>query len=199
VSDGEAQALNIIEPFDPDRHDRTAFSCGIDQVDNFFRKTANKLSKADNLRVWVMTDLHGALIGFYAANAHSVDYTDLPPKYARTRPRHGQIPAAYISMIGVHSDFQGKGYGGDLLIDCLRRLAQASEALGVAVVMLDVLDCGDPEQVARRLALYRGYGFEPLPTNPLRLFLPMATVKALIAEGASGVDPMTTGSPVGLR
>lgn len=182
MNPGEADALNIIEPFDPDKHDRTAFSCGIDQVDNFFKKTANKLSKADNLRVWVMTDPAGALIGFYATNAHSVDYQDLPPKYARTRPGHGQIPAAYISMIGVDHGFQGKGYGGDLLIDCLRRLAQASEALGVAMVMMDVLDCGDPEQVERRLTLYKGYGFAPLPSNPLRLFLPMATVKALIAE-----------------
>jgi ribosomal protein S18 acetylase RimI-like enzyme len=127
-----------------------------------------------------MTDAKGGLIGFYATNAHSVSYRDLPPKYARTRPGHGQIPAAYISMIGVDQSFQRKGYGGDLLVDCLRRLAQASEALAVAVVMLDVLDCGDPEQVERRLALYKGYGFEQLPSNPLRLFLPMATVKALL-------------------
>lgn len=181
MSAGEAETLSIIEPFDPDKHDRTAFSCGIDQVDNFFKKTANKLSKADNLRVWVMTDAKGGLIGFYATNAHSVDYQDLPAKYARTRPGHGQIPAAYISMIGVDQGFQSKGYGGDLLIDCLRRLARASEALGVAVVMLDVLDCGDPEQVERRLALYKGYGFQALLSNPLRLFLPMATVKTLLA------------------
>jgi hypothetical protein len=26
------------------------------QVDNFFKRTANKLSKADNLRVYVITD-----------------------------------------------------------------------------------------------------------------------------------------------
>ncbi len=184
MSDGDAEALNIIGPFDPEKHDRRAFSCGIEQVDNFFKKTANKLSKADNLRVWVMIDPEGALIGFYAINAHSVDYQDLPAKYARTRPGHSRIPAAYISMIGVNQESQGKGYGGDLLIDCLRRLAQASEALGIAVVMLDVLDCGDPNEVERRVALYKGYGFQPLPTNPLRLFLPMATVKALIAEEA---------------
>jgi ribosomal protein S18 acetylase RimI-like enzyme len=182
VSVDEAKGFSVIEPFDPKKHDRTAFSCGVVQVDNFFRKTANKLTKADNLRVWVMTDPGGVLIGFYAANAHSVDYQDLPARYARTRPGHGQIPAAYISMIGVDRKFQGIGYGGDLLIDCLRRLAQASETLGVAVVMLDVLNCGDPEQVERRLALYRGYGFVPLASNPLRLFLPMATVKAMIAE-----------------
>lgn len=181
MSAGE-DAQNIIEPFDPEKHDRTAFSCGIDQVDNFFKKTANKLSKADNLRVWLMTDPEGVLIGFYAVNAHSVDYQNLPARYARTRPGHGQIPAAYISTIGVDRTFHGRGYGGDLLVDCLRRLAQASETLGLAVVMLDVLDCGDARKVARRLTLYRGYGFEPLPSHPLRLFLPMATVKALFNE-----------------
>ena len=179
----EIEALNIIEPFDPEKHDRTAFSCGIGQVDNFFRKTANKLSKADNLRVWVMTGPNGDVLGFYAANAHSIDYRDLPPKYAQTRPGHGHIPAAFISMIGVDLTVQGKGYGGDLLVDCLRRLAKAGEALGVAVIMLDILDCGDAQQVQRRLALYQGYGFQPLPSNPLRMFLPMATVKELFPAG----------------
>ncbi|MBI5940581.1 MAG: GNAT family N-acetyltransferase [Caulobacterales bacterium] len=181
MSAGE-DALNIIEPFDPEKHDRTAFSCGIDQVDNFFKRTANKLSKADNLRVWVMTDPEGVLIGFHAVNAHSVDYQNLPARYARTRPGHGQIPAAYISMIRVDRTLQGKGYGVDLLVDCLRRLAQASETLGLAVVMLDVLNCGDARNLEQRLALYRSYGFEPLPSTPLRLFLPMATVMALFSE-----------------
>lgn len=179
----EGQARNIIEPFDPGKHDRTAFSCGIDQVDNFFKKTANKLSKADNLRVWVMTGPDGTVIGFHAVNAHSIDYHDLPSRYARTRPGHGRIPAAYIAMIGVDRGFQGQGYGGDLLIDCLRRLAQASETLGVAVVMLDVLDCGDAKQTERRMQLYKAYGFQVLPSHPRRLFLPMATVKALFEEG----------------
>jgi hypothetical protein len=43
-------ASYIIEPFDPERHDRAAFSCGVEQVDNYFQKTANKLAKADNVR-----------------------------------------------------------------------------------------------------------------------------------------------------
>lgn len=171
---------NIIEPFDPEKHDRTAFSCGVEQVDNFFKKTANKLAKADNLRLWVMTTAEGSLVGFYSVNAHSVDYQDLPPKYGRTRPGHGSIPAGYISMIGVDSRFQGQGLGGDLLVDALTRLARASKAVGIAVAILDVLDCGDPEAVARRLALYRGYGFEAFPSKPLRLFLPMTTIRKLI-------------------
>lgn len=68
-------------------------------------------------------------------------------------------------MIGVDSRYQGQVYGGDLLMDCLVRLAIAAGTLGIAVVMLDVLDCGDPQAVAKRLALYTSYGFEPLLSN----------------------------------
>lgn len=171
----------VIEPFDPARHDRTAFSCGVEQVDNFFKKTANKLVKADNLRVFVMVDPAGQLIGFYAINAHKIDYAELPPKYARDRPGHGSIPAVYISMIGVDVRFRGKGYGGDLLADCLTRIAMVADNLGVSVVMLDVLDCGNPALVEKRKQLYKAYGFTALPSNGMRLFLPLTTVKQLIA------------------
>jgi ribosomal protein S18 acetylase RimI-like enzyme len=172
----------IIEPLDPSRHDRAAFSCGVEQVDNFFKRTANKLAAADNLRVFVMTTGEGDLIGFYAVNAHAVDYRDLPPKYARTRPGHGSIPAAYISMIGVDSRHAGHGYGGDLLTDALRRIVAAAGEIGIAVVMLDVLDDGKAQLVARRKALYEAYGFMPLPSNPLRLFLPVATARAALED-----------------
>ncbi|MDX5332367.1 MAG: GNAT family N-acetyltransferase [Caulobacteraceae bacterium] len=168
---------HIIEPFDPAKHDRTAFSCGVEQVDNYFKKTANKLAKAGNVRLYVMTAADGGLIGFYALNAHAVDYTTLSAAYARTRPRHGQIPAAFISMIGVDERYAGQGFGGDLLVDALRRILAAAEAIGIAVVMLDVLDCGDPKRVEKRLKLYRSYGFEALASQPLRLFMPIGTVR----------------------
>lgn len=174
------QASTRIEPFDPERHDRAAFTCGVEAVDNFLKKTANKLARADNLRLYVMTDPSGALIGFYALNAHAIDYTELPAKYARTRPGHGAIPAAYISMIGVDARHQGRGYGGDLLVDALTRVAQAADTVGIAVVILDVLDDDETEQISRRKALYESYGFQPLPSRPLRLFLPLATVRQLI-------------------
>lgn len=177
-----------VEPLDPARHDRAEFSCGIEQVDNFFKKTAKKLVKADNLRVFVMSDAEGKVLGFYALNAHAVDYTELPAQYARARPGHGQIPAAFISMIGVDKGHQGQGYGGDLLVDCLTRIARAADAIGIAVVMLDVLNCGDPDQVERRKRLYQGYGFIPMPSLPLRLFIPVATVRQLSVDTSTGAS-----------
>ena len=179
---GSAPHKNTIEPFDPDRHDRAAFSCGVEQVDNFFKKTANKLAQADNARVYVMPAPDGAVIGFYALNAHAIDYQDLPKKYARSRPAHGSIPAAFLSMIGVDHRYAGQGYGGDLLVDALVRVARAAEHVGIAVVVLDVLDDGNPDLVARRSKLYAGYGFQPLPSNPLRMVLPVATVRMLLGD-----------------
>ena len=178
----EGEPLNIIEPLDPQRHDRAAFSCGVEQVDNFFKRTAAKLAKADNLRVFVMTSPRAELIGFCGLNAHAIDFAELPAKYARSRARHGYIPASYISMIGVDQKFAGQGYGGDLLIDALQRINRAADEIGIAVVVLDVLNCGNPKLVDKRLRLYKSYGFMPFPSNELRLFLPIATVRTLIAE-----------------
>jgi ribosomal protein S18 acetylase RimI-like enzyme len=174
--------LNRIEPFDPERHDRTGFSCGVEAVDNYFKKTAGKLVSAGNVRLFVMVNPDGNLIGFYAINAHAVDYRDLPSRFARSRPGHGSIPAAFVAMIGRDQRYSGQGFGSDLLVDALRRITQAADVIGLAVVLLDVLDCGDPERTARRQSLYQSYGFQPLPSNPTRLYLPLAAVRNLMAE-----------------
>lgn len=171
-----------IEPLDPARHDRDRFSCGVDAVDNYFRKTANKLSKAGNTRVFVMVSQDSDVIGFYALNAHAVDYQELPARFSKTRPSNGSIPAAFISMIGVDRRHAGQGYGGDLLIDALLRVMHAAERIGISVVIIDVLDDGNADLVARRSALYIRYGFQPLPSNPRRLFLPVATIKLLLLD-----------------
>lgn len=171
-----------IEPFNPDKHDRTAFSCGVEQVDNYFKKTANKLQKANNVRLFVMTASSNEVIGFYAINAHAIHYEELPKKYARNRPSHGNIPAAYISMIGRDEKCKSQNYGADLLVDALSRLAMVADQLGISIVMLDVLDCGDATKTARRKTLYESYGFQSLESNPLRMFLPIVSVRTLVAE-----------------
>ena len=171
----------LIEPLDPAKHDRESFHSGVSPVDRFLRMSANKLSRADNIRVFVMVEPE-RLIGFYAVNAHSVDYEQLPARYARSRPGHGAVPAAFISMIGVDARFQGQGHGAILLMDCFRRVVRAAELLGIAVVMLDILNCGDPVAVERRKALYLRYGFEPLTKTQGRLFLPIATARAVVGN-----------------
>ena len=130
----------------------------------------------------VMTKGERSVIGFYALNAHAVRYEELPKKYARTRPSHGSIPAAYISMIGRDERYRGSSYGGDLLVDALSRIVAAADQIGISIVMLDVLDCGDPDRTVRRKALYESYGFQELTSVPLRMFLPIAVAAQLVDE-----------------
>lgn len=189
MTDGERPRA-VIEPFDPDRHDRRVFSSGVAAVDNFLQRSAGKQARAGHVRLFVLPDAAGRVIGYHALNAHGVSYTDLPPRLARDRPRHGTIPAAYLAMLGVDRRHTGRGLGGALLVDALCRVAWAAEQVGMAVVLLDVLDCGDPVLVRRRLALYQRYGFQPLPGRPQRLFLPVGTIAQLLGADASEVDPV---------
>ena len=56
------------------------------------------------------------------------------------------------------------------MVDALTRIVRAADQIGIAVVLLDVLNCGDPELVARRKASYLRFGFMELPSQPLHLF-----------------------------
>lgn len=165
-----------IERLDPSVHDRTQFASGIPAVDNFFARTANKLQRANNLRVFVLLADNGDILGFYALNAFAMDYRDLPDSFARARANHGTIPAAFVAMMGIDARHQGKRLGKHILSDACARAVRAAEHLGLAAIVLDVLDCGDEERVRRRHRFYTSFGFIPLPVNPMRMYLPISAV-----------------------
>ncbi len=168
-----------IEPLNADHHDRAAFSSGVEPVDNFLHRTAGKLMKGGTARVFVAVDPENSpqtILGFYAINAHSVEYKDLPGRYKRYSLPDGTIPAAFIGMMGVTKEAQGQGLRSLLLADALKGAYSASHRVGTAIVVLDVLDCGDPSATCRRRQFYEGFGFTSLPSRPLRMFLPVSTI-----------------------
>jgi len=166
-----------IEPFDPTHHDRAVFSCGTTRIDNFLHRTAKKHQKGDFIRVWVaVNESEKPILGFYSLNAHSVEADDLPAKLTRNAPNHGGIPALYLAMFGVDEKYQGRGLGRVLLADALKRAASVSEQIGIAVVVLDVLDDGDAKAVEKRYRFYEEFGFISFPSRRLRMFIPIATI-----------------------
>ena len=175
----EDKAPFTIQPFDPEAHNRTAFSCGVPQIDNYLKLTAKKGSKADMVRVWVAIDDNSNIVGFYGINMHAVGVKDMPATYEKKAMKHGLLPAAFIAMIGVDKTRQGTGIGSALVADALSRIGRVSDDIGTCVVMLDVFDDGDSDAVARRKTYYEAFGFIPLPDQPLRLFMPIKTVRAL--------------------
>ena len=179
LTDAAADAKFTIEPFEAKSQDRTAFFCGVPQIDNYLKLTAKKGSKADVVRIWVVLDDDRRTLGFYGINMHAVVAEDMPDELTKKAPRHGMLPAAFISMIGVDQTMQGKGLGSALLADALSRIGRVSDEIGTSAVLLDVFDCGELEIVARRKSYYKSFGFTPLPDQPLRMFMPIQTVREL--------------------
>lgn len=176
----DKQTINI-EPLDPARHDRAAFTCGVERLDNFLKHTAKKHQKGDFTRVWVATAPDdNSILGYYAINAHSLEGEELPVALTRGAPRNG-IPAAYLSMIAVHNEAQGQGIGVLLMADALKRLLVASEQIGLAAVLLDVLDDDGEAACEARKRFYERMGFKSFPSQPSRMFLTIKDIRAAFA------------------
>lgn len=173
-----------IEPFDPGRHDRSAFSCGTDRLDNFLRFTARKQQKDDFTRVFVaVSEGSPEILGYYALNAHAVAISDLGADRPRRAPNTGSIPALYLSMIAVDRSRQGEGLGSDLTIDALGRARSVAGEVGLKLVVLDVIDDGGNEDFAHRIEFYRRLGFRSFQDRPERMFIAIDTIRAMFGDG----------------
>lgn len=160
-----------IEPLDRKQHDRAAFSCGEERVDNFLKKTASRQQDEDHTRVNVAClDADAVVIGFYALNSHSIDVSTLPPHLHKKLPSYPDISAIYLSVVGVHAEYQGKGLGKLLMGHVFARCVDVADKIGAHFLVLDALN----ERAAK---LYRELGFVDLPGHEPRMLIRMAAVR----------------------
>ena len=76
---------------------------------------------------------------------------------------------ALLGRLAIDKSHQGQGIGAILIADALQRIAMASQVMAVYAVVVDALN----ESAAE---FYRQFGFIQLPSQPLKLLLPMDTV-----------------------
>jgi GNAT superfamily N-acetyltransferase len=156
-------------------HDRSSFTSGAPELDRYIREHASQDARRDLARVFVaVQDGAGAICGFYALGAANFQRDKLPAAQAK-RLQHYPVPAALLGRLAVDEAWQGKGLGAFLLMDALHRVLLASQTLAVHAVIVDARD----ETAA---AFYRKYGFVPFADEGLRLFLPMSTLRQLLAQ-----------------
>jgi GNAT superfamily N-acetyltransferase len=162
-----------IEPFGK-QHDRAAFNCGRQPLDDFIRTRASQYEKRRLGKTFVAVPQGGArVIGYYTLAAGAVLFERLPPDAARKLPRH-PVPVVLLARLAVDLSAQGHRLGEGLLLDALQRSLDLSAGLGVHAVEVDALDDA-------AAAFYRSYGFVPLLDDPLHLDLPMTTVAQVLA------------------
>jgi GNAT superfamily N-acetyltransferase len=156
--------INAIEPLG--KHDRSAFSCGVVELDAWFHQRAGQDYKRNVARVFVALDAQRGVVGFYSLSSFTLTLHDLPPEYAKRLPRYDAIPAALIGRLARDKRARGEGIGELLLADAVRRVLGAARSLAVYAVVVDAKD----EPAA---TFYHCFGFTPFPNRPFRLFMPV--------------------------
>lgn len=115
---------------------------------------------------------------YFSLAACEAKKRDLPEALVRKLPN--DLPAARLGRLAVHKDRQGMGFGKDLVLAAMVKTAEAAKFVSIIGLFVDAKD----GSVAR---FYKHFGFQPLPNQPLTLFLPIQSLRQIVST--SGVLP----------
>lgn len=160
-----------LEPLS-DQHDRSSFACGEEALDRYLRTQATQDIRRRIASCFVAVEVaSGQLAAYYTIASAGIPTTELPPDLTKRLPRYPTLPAVRIGRLAVDVKFHGRGLGGALLADAVRRTLQAPPAVFTLLV-----DAKNDQAVA----FYQHYGFLQLASQPRTLFLPLATAEKLL-------------------
>lgn len=172
---GERDAIQYrIEPL-ADKHDRAAFSCGVETLDRYLRRQAGQDVSRLVAAAFVITPDGKTVAGFYTLTAHVLNLGDLPDNVAKKLPRYPSVPAILLGRLAVGKDFRGVGIGELLLVDAFKRVLANTQEVGAAALVVDAKD-------ERAREFYLRHDFIPLPSQPNRLFYTVKTIQKLFGR-----------------
>lgn len=148
--------------------DISAFDCGEPALNDWLRHRALK-NESRFSRTYVVCE-NNRVVAYFCISAGAVERVAAPGKVRRNAP--DTIPVSVIGRLAVSRDHAGKGLGADLLSDALRRIAVASQSIGIGAVLVHAKD-----DAARRFYT-RCAEFIEYPEDSRTLFLPIETVVA---------------------
>lgn len=156
------------------RHNRDAFDCGEETLNEFLRRYARKSHEFGGAKTFlaIRDDDPETVLGFYSLYPASVECPRTPEIVRRGLASY-DVPAFRLARLAVDRRVQGQGLGGELLPSAGRRCLLVSAEIGGVALLIDAKN----EMVAR---WYASYGAIPLLDAPLSLLLLLATVKAAL-------------------
>lgn len=161
-----------IEPLSGD-HERSQFVSGSEALDRYFQTQASQDIKRRLATCFVaVATKHREVAGYYTLTATSIALTALQPEIVKKLPRYPVVPAVLLGRLAVARAYQGRGLGGVLVADALKRISRAE--FGVFAMVVDAKD-----EAAHRF--YEHYGFTLLPGELRRLCLPIAAALQRLA------------------
>lgn len=98
---------------------------GEDTLDTWLRRAARQAEAANTGRTFVWSEPGSpAVVGYFTLAAHLIRRSDVPRSVGHGSPE--AIPAILLARLALHRSLQGRGLGGQLLLDALERAVDAS-------------------------------------------------------------------------
>ncbi len=170
-----------IEDFDPARHDRAGFDCGVERLNNYLKLSARKQQKDGVTRVYVAVATGESIIlGYHAINLGMMNVDELA-RWPRGAPDHGEIPIPFLGQVAVSEKTQGTGIGSILMHHVFEKACLIAEQAGCHAIVLDAMSDGGEDAFQRRKAWYADFGFKTFASNPARMFMTMKQVRLLVS------------------
>jgi GNAT superfamily N-acetyltransferase len=158
-------------------HDRDGFDCGSEPLNLFLKQTARQHASRGISRTFVLVDEADPepkpILGFFALNLCQIQSDVLPPVETRKLPR--SVAGVRLGRLAVSKDHHGRGLGKILLVAAMKKFLEIFSMAGGIGLFVDAKD-------HQAKAFYEHFGFVPLPSNELQLFLPVATIQEALAE-----------------
>ncbi|MEG9861731.1 MAG: GNAT family N-acetyltransferase [Parvularculales bacterium] len=171
-----------IEDWDPARHDRSGFDCGVASLNNFLAQTAKKQQQHDMTKVYVaVTGGEVKILGYHAINVGIMNAVNLANK-PRGTPTHGEIPVLFLSRVAVDQQVQGQGIGEILMHHVFEKACLIADEAGCYAVVLDVMSDGGDTAFAKRKKWYEEFGFHSFSKKPARMFMNMKEIRQLVTQ-----------------
>jgi GNAT superfamily N-acetyltransferase len=150
---------------DSKRHDRTAFDCGIPELNHYLARRATQDRRRNLTQVYVLvdTDAPSQLLGYYTLSAAQIDTEQISDQERRRLPRY-PIPCFRMGRFAVQQNAQGRGLGKLLLGCAVDRCLQVRQEVAACALLADAKD-------ADAKSFYEHFGFVPFSGRPLSLYL----------------------------
>jgi len=152
-------------------HDRDGFDCGSSPLNLFLKQTARQHAERGISRTFVLVEETAIapkpILGFFSLNICQIKSESLTPTEAKKLPR--DVSGVRLGRLAVARIHQRQGIGKKLLVAAMEKFMDIFNSAGGIGLFVDAKDLG-----AKRY--YEQFGFIPMPTNELELFLPMRTI-----------------------
>ena len=152
-------------------HDLSLFDCSNVALNNWLKRFAWTNQRAETAKTYVALE-DQRVIGYHALVASSVAKQEAPERIVQGTANH-PIGVVLLARLAVDKAQQGRGAGKALLIDALRRIAEAANIVGVRAVLVHAIDDN-----ARQF--YQRHGFQPSPIDSMQLMMLMKDLRATL-------------------